>query len=119
MKKESLNGEIEKLKQVSTVELIESVRKIHALNSSGEAWLVLELCRRLEALTPPAPKTVMDWLLQAKADGLEWADSAIAQADNDKDDEVEGLHEAVGKFAFWDRTKEGYGYWFGISEGLK
>lgn len=119
MKLESVNGKIEKLKQVSTGELIESVRKIHALNSSGESWLILELCRRLESLTEKAPKTVIDWLLQAKAIGLEWADSAIEQVDNDKDKTVDSLREAVDEFAVWDDTKEGHDYWLEIKAGLK
>lgn len=120
MKKESVNGEIEKLKQVPTAELIESVRKIHALNSSGKVWLILELCRRLEVFTKKIEtKTVIDWLFQAKADGFEWADSAIAQVDGDKDKEVNSLHEAVDEFAVWDDTKEGYDFWLGVSQGSK
>lgn len=45
-----VNGDLEKLKALPTIDLLNIVRSQNYLSSTGDSWIIMELCRRLERL---------------------------------------------------------------------
>lgn len=66
-------------------------------------------------------KTVLQWLEQAKAEGYEWADAAIANAmmENDYNDLARSMSRALECAFFWDRYEQSRDYWVKIHSDLK
>lgn len=65
-------------------------------------------------------KAILEWFIQAKADGYEWADAAIENAINHGIGHIEetSISEALAGAFDWEYTQQGHEYWSNIYENI-